>query len=299
MNKVANRVISQIGNQLMGQISGANILEAFNTVASGRGIYTLLAPYFVAFSEHAKQRQLSLLLPPRFETGLCATPDQAPAPKTGVFTDSHRSLKEAVFILKHKDRGRQNCLPNAIAITCDTEQRSNVMLNIRTFNPIGAYEFSDNPGIQLFYPPIIDMLNYCYEQQIARIHVLTAGPLGLAGLLISRVLKLPIDGTYQDTLPAYVRRITKDEGVDTIIRKYACWFYNQMGTIYTTSSNVARKQAKDGGRPEKIQIVERWKKTGNVRSARVSNFRKGRFGLPGLSIRWQGIEEPDSLKAAT
>jgi hypothetical protein len=81
-------------------------------------------------------------------------------------------------------------LKKIIAITCDTEQRMTDMLDIKNFDPIGVYQFSSSPGMQLFYPPVIEMLNFCYEQKFNRIHVLTPGPLGLVGLLITRMAKV-------------------------------------------------------------------------------------------------------------
>ncbi|MGD1972339.1 MAG: glycosyl transferase, partial [Desulfobacterales bacterium] len=285
INKVANRVISQIGNQLMGQISRANILEAFNTIASAGGIYTMLAPYFVAFSQHAKQRRFSHLLLRRFKNELGRKADQDYSPKTVIFADSYKNLKDAIFASKDNGQGLSRRFKNTFAVTCDTEQRTSFVLETMSFDPIGVYEFSDYPGIQLLYPPVIDMLNYCYEQKFTRIHVLTPGPLGLAGLLIARILKLPIDCTYQGSLPAYVHCITNDESIEHLIRRYSIWFYNQMGSIYTTSAKVARKMVQEGIQAEQIKAMDPWQDAGNGPNFKSESIFKDRF----YSLRgWSG-----------
>ena len=155
--------------------------------------------------------------------------------------------------------------------------------------------FSDHPGIQLFYPPVIDMLNFCYEQQFNCIHVLTPGPMGLSGLLIARILKLLIECTYQDTIPAYVRRFTKDEGVEHMIRRYSTWYYNQMGRIYTTSAKAGRELAQEGILSEKIKIEKPWEDAENVGNLKGDGFFKCRFHFP---RNWKRYDPATSVKAA-
>jgi hypothetical protein len=280
INKVANRVISQFGNQMIDQISGANILKIFNTLASAGGMYTILAPYFVAFSLHAKQRQLAIMLVGRFQNGPGRNTNRSYPPKTAVFADSYKNLKNTVFISQTSGKARPKHLKNIVGITCDTERRRPYMLNVKNFEPIGIYKFSDTSDIQLFYPPVIDMLNFCYEQNVGRIHVLTPGPLGLAGLLVSRILKLPLDSTYQSAMPAYVHCMTKDEGMEHIFGRYSSWFYGQMDNIFTTSSRIARKLIKEGIQSEKIKIIEADKDGINVRSLKHDGFMKRRFHFP-------------------
>ena len=62
-----------------------------------------------------------------------------------------------------------------------------------------------SPSIQqkLYYPPFLEMLEYCYKSGLSHIHVSTPGPLGLAGLVIARILGLPAIGTYHTALPQY------------------------------------------------------------------------------------------------
>jgi hypothetical protein len=222
--------------------------------------------------------------------------EQEYTPKTAIFADSYRDLKDAVFTWKHKWTGSPAHSQNLIAIVCDTEKRASDLLKIKNFDPVGVYEFSEHPGIQLFYPPVIDMLNFCYEQKFTRIHVLIPGPLGLSGLLIARILKLPIVCTYLDTLPGLVRCFTKDDSVDHIIRRYSNWFYNQMGRIYTTSSRMERKLTQEGIQSEKIKIIETRKDARNFHSLKHDRLFNGRFQFPRI---WKVYDSGSSVKAAT
>jgi hypothetical protein len=168
------------------------------------------------------------------------------------------------------------------------------MLDIRNFEPIGVYEFAGHPAMHLYYPPVIEMLNFCYEQKFTRIHVLTPGPLGLVGLLIARILKLPVDSTYQRTLPAFVRCITKDESMEHVYRRYSTWFYNQTENIYTTSVKTARKMVREGIQSEKIKFAATGNEGGNALLPRGLNLLKNRFHLP---VDWQLYDGPSVAKA--
>jgi hypothetical protein len=296
INRVSNRVLSQFANQLINQRSGANILNIFNSIASAGGMYTLLAPYFVAFSQHAKQRRFAHMLLRQFRNGPQRIAEPNDAPKTAIIADSFKKLKDTVFSERHNGKDRHAHPQNVIAITCDTAQPEADTLNIKNFDPIGVYEFSDHPGMQLFYPPIIDMLKFCYEQKIARIHVLTPGPLGLAGLLIARVLKLPIDSTYQNALSTYVLYVTQDETMEHLIRRYSTWFYNQMGGVYATSSKTAKKMVREGIQPEKIIIMGSAKGANDARNAKVDGFIKGIFQIP---KNWKIYDNTATIKAAS
>jgi hypothetical protein len=259
-------------------------------------MYTLLAPYFVAFSLHAKQRQFTHKLLEHFQNELGSKVNVDYSPKTAIFADSYKKLKDAIFYSQLHEQGRHQYLKNAVGITCDTEQRSAYMLNIKNFDPIGVYKSSEYPGIQLFYPPVIDMLNFCYEQKISRIHVINPGPLGLAGLLISRILKLPIESTYQRAMPAYVLCITKDESMEQLVRRYSTWFYNQMGSIYATSAKITEKMVQEGIQSEKIKIIEPWKNGSDARNYKSNGFLKGRFQFP---RNWWLYDKPSSATAST
>jgi hypothetical protein len=296
INKVTNRVLSQFANQMMGQISGANILNIFNSIASAGGMYTLLAPYFVAFSLHAKQRKFTHMLLRHFQNELEYKISLNHSPKTAIFADSYKKLKGVVYSSQLSKQDRQRYLKNVIGITCDIEQRAATMLDIKNFDPIGVYKSTDYPGIQLFYPPVIDMLNFCYEQKITRIHLTSPGPLGLAGLLIARILKLPIESTYQSAMPAYVLCITKDESMEHIVRRYSTWFYNQMGSVYATSARIAKKMVQEGIRSEKIKILESNTYRNSDRSLKGEVFLPGRFQLP---RSWRTYGTASTVKAAT
>ena len=66
VNQLLNKVLAHTGNFLLGQASGANLFNIFQTIGSMGGLYSLLAPYFVAFAHFAKDNETNTAVLNRF-----------------------------------------------------------------------------------------------------------------------------------------------------------------------------------------------------------------------------------------
>jgi glycosyltransferase involved in cell wall biosynthesis len=141
-------------------------------------------------------------------------------------------------------------------ITCDPDRHDNEE-GVKNFTPIGVYEVSVYPEQKLFYPPFLEMLDYCYEQGFTHIHSATPGPLGLAALAIGRILGLPVIGTYHTALPQYAQYLTEDSSVAEMTWKYVLWYYDQMDQVYVPSRSTAEELAMKGMSPQKTRVFPR------------------------------------------
>jgi hypothetical protein len=162
-----------------------------------------------------------------------------------VFAESLQEARGAAFFATHAQ-----AFSNGTILTCDsTECRG-----AHRFAPIGVYEFSDLPGHRLIYPPVLEMLDYCFTKGIRRLHLAGAGPTGLAGLFIARFLKLPVDATFSDGLPRLARVLTRDGFIEDLAWKYLVWFYNQVQAVFVPSREVEQDLKDKGVAPEKLRI---------------------------------------------
>ena len=107
---------------------------------------------------------------------------------------------------------------------------------------------------KLFYPPLLEMLRYCCEQNFTRIHSATPGPIGLAALAIAKILKLPFCGTYHTQLPQYARFLTGDAAVEELTWKFVIWYYDQMDVIYAPSASTRQELIDHGIKAEKVLL---------------------------------------------
>jgi glycosyltransferase involved in cell wall biosynthesis len=128
---------------------------------------------------------------------------------------------------------------------------------VKNFSPIGSYEISVYPEQKLFCPPVLEILDYCYNEAFTHIHSATPGPLGLAALAVARILKLPIVGTYHTALPQYAHYLTEDASITELIWKYVLWYYDQMDLVYVPSKSTAVELEEKGISAQKIRVFPR------------------------------------------
>jgi glycosyltransferase involved in cell wall biosynthesis len=100
---------------------------------------------------------------------------------------------------------------------------------------------------------------------------------GLLGLLIARMMNIPVAGTYHTDIPQYVRSLTNDEFLEQAAWSYMIWFYSQMEEVMVPSAGTREQLATRGLPPERMKPLPRWVDTGTYSpEMRNPSFWKGR-----------------------
>lgn len=131
----------------------------------------------------------------------------------------------------------------------------------------------------MLIPPFLEMLDHVYENGYNYIHSATPGPIGLAALGISRILGLPVSGTYHTSLPQYAAYLTGDEAVEQLVWRYTLWYYDQMDFVYAPSAETRRELAAKGLNPDKILSYPRGVDTEAYHPRFRNRFFQRRYGL--------------------
>ncbi|MDA8142203.1 MAG: glycosyltransferase [Desulfobacteraceae bacterium] len=254
VNRASKRVMLHFGDNLLGHLSGANLFDIFSTVGSAGGLYTLLAPYFVAYSQFAKDRTFSETIKKHFDP-VAKDVDDRPF-RLAHFTDTYYEVNGVAKTLQQQVHYAMKNNMSYSLITCRTEGATD-QPGVCNFKPIGTYELPEYPEQKIFYPPFLEMLAYCYDEQIDHIHTATPGPVGLAALAIAKILKLPISGTYHTAIPQYAQILTGDEAIEELTWKYVLWYYDQLDVIYAPSQSTRDELITKGVHPNKIKLYPR------------------------------------------
>ncbi len=246
MDKMSNRILLGCANHLMGHVSGANLFNIFQTIGSAGGFCTLLTPYAMAFSIYNRQRQFSQAVLDRF--GHNGRHERLLSQACALFADTHagglQSIRTHAF-------GRSQ--PHAMLLTCEAGAADSEA--VKRFDPIGVYEFNELPHDRMVYPPVLEMLDYCYRGRFGRVHMASAGPAGLAGLFIGRFLKLPMTADFSDQLPRLAREITRDGFIEEMCWRYTLWFYGQMDAVYVSSEEQLPELVQRGIARAKLRVA--------------------------------------------
>jgi len=282
VTRASNKVLSCFGDRLMNQLSGANVFDIFNGLGAAGALYTVLAPYFVAFSVFTKDRALCREAHAALRGG--ASDRQV---KVGHFTDTFHDVNGVALTLKMQVNMAHKHGKELKVVTCSCGNGEE-MPGVRDFAPIGSCELPEYPGQTFHYPPFLEMLEYVYEQGFTHLHSATPGPLGLAALGISRILKLPIYGTYHTAFPQYAKVLTGDDAMEELMWKYMLWYYNQMDKVFVPSQATGDELAAKGIAPEKITLFTRGVDIERFTPAKRNGILK-RYGLEsGVNLLYVG-----------
>jgi glycosyltransferase involved in cell wall biosynthesis len=256
VNHVSNRVLLHFGDRLLDHLSGANFIDLFSSAGSAGALYAILAPYFLAFSLFTKDRQLTQRIAGRFNYPQMPVPHASTDPNVAHFTDTFSGINGVALSLQQQVRLASETGKHLTIITCE-DTHAEDRPGVKYFSPIGYHELPEYPEQKLFYPPFLEMLDFCFEQRFTHIHSATPGPIGLAALAISRILKLPINGTYHTSLPQYAAYLTDDSAMEDLMWKYVLWYYAQLDFVYVPSRSTGDELIEKGIPAQKIRQFPR------------------------------------------
>ncbi len=283
VNEVSNKVLLHFANHLLDHLSGANVFNIFHSIGSAGGLYSLLAPYFVAYSIFGKEKAFSLQALDWF--GIPKPQGEALRPaKVAHFTDTFYEINGVATTLQQQINLAIKTKRDLVIITCN-EKDATKFKGVRNFKPVGVYELPEYPEQKLCYPPFLEMLSYCYENEFTHIHCATPGPIGLAALAIARILRLPLYGTYHTALPQYAQYLTNDSAIEELVWRYTLWYYDQMDQVFVPSRSTGNELIQKGIAKEKVRLFARGIDTERFHPSKRNRYLENRFHLNGSSVR--------------
>ena len=274
VNRISERILSQLADSALEGLSGANLFNVFHTTGSAGSIYTMLAPYFVAYTVFTKDRRFSRHCREVFSKERKSLIRERL--KVAHFTDTFTDVNGVALTLQMQSEMALKNKKQLTMITCGSETTAS---GVKNFSPIGTFDMPEYPDLKLQYPSLLQMLDYCYEQGFNRIHSATPGPVGLAALAIARILDIPLYGTYHTALPQYASHLTGDLFMEKIMWKCLAWYYNQMDAVYVPSVSTGDELAEKGIAKDKIRFYPRGVDTERFHPSKRNGFFRNRFNV--------------------
>jgi len=251
-NSTINVGISHLMDYLLNTAKKGNVFDIFHTLGSVGSLYFLISPYFISYSIFQRDKSFTNELVRDF-TG------SDKKIKIAHFTDTFYDINGVAKTLQQTQKIADKLGKDLTIITCwDTnEQEYYNISGEKVFEPVGQYEVPEYPELKFNYPPFLEMLEYCYENDFTHIHCATPGPVGLTALSIAKILKLPLYGTYHTAFPQFLSHMTEDGTIEEIAWRYMIWFYSQMNIIYAPSLSMKNELSEKGIDDNKIMLYPR------------------------------------------
>jgi glycosyltransferase involved in cell wall biosynthesis len=285
VQEASDAVIRDLADELLQKLAVADIFYLLSSVSTTASLYALLSPVFAAYSIFARDWRFCRTCRSAME----ANPDKERAgeERIALFTDTFSEINGVAAVIRNQLRAARLMEKPLSVITCSAPEPkdSDESRGTLFFEPIGRFEMPGYPELRLFYPPVLKMLDCCYQADFTRIHAETPGPVGLAAMAVARTLNLPFHGTYHTSLPQSVHMITGDSQVEEMVWKYMLWFYGRMDRVYVPSRATAAELAGKGIPADRIRVHQWGVDTTRFHPSKKDGFLEKRYGLPKTGMR--------------
>lgn len=142
----------------------------------------------------------------------------------------------------------------------------------RFVHPIKSIRFRSYPEYRIALPSA-KIVSEVRKINPGVVHIQSPAPLGLMGLVISRVLGIPAVATYPTLLTAnyqYLFGRFPEKISKRIINNYTKWFYNKVDAVIVPT-NPIKRLLESYGVKKKIFVIPNGLETGNYRKIRRKN----------------------------
>lgn len=252
-SRLANRILYTYTKRFMTLPISAGFFDYLNTVGTIGLVHLLISPYYLAFHHQHKNKELIDELSQRFPEKLSLKTRE----KIALFTDTLDEINGvAITIRRLIDTARNRGIDLTVITSGNNPGKSPE--GVRSFQPVGDFVLPEYPELKLSFPPILDIMDFIEREEITSIHVSTPGTVGLLGLLIGRVMDIPVAGTYHTEIPQYVRSLTNDEFLEQAAWNYMIWFYSQMEEVMVPSASTRAQLIEHGLAADKTRPLPRW-----------------------------------------
>jgi glycosyltransferase involved in cell wall biosynthesis len=252
-SRLANRLIFHYTNRLMTLPMNAGFFDYLNTVGTIGLVHTLISPYYLAFHHQHKGKELIRDI----TRALPEMRDNELPEKIALFTDTLDEINGVAITIK---RLISTARKRGVELTVITagEAGEHAVEGVKKFTSVGDFVLPEYPELKLNFPPILDVMDFIEREGFTRIHISTPGTVGLLGLLIARMMNIPVAGTYHTDIPQYVRSLTDDEFLEKAAWSFMIWFYGQMEEVMVPSSGTREQLTSRGLPPERMKPLPRW-----------------------------------------
>jgi glycosyltransferase involved in cell wall biosynthesis len=275
-SSLINRLIKIYADRMLDMLSSMSMMSMLQSVGGLGFIHLLASPYYLAF--HHQQRSKPLLndLQTVFLGGASSRPPQ----KIALFTDTLHEINGVAITIKRLMKKAKQEGVELVVITSSPEITS-FNDGIMNFKSFGTFAMPEYPELKLSFPPLLDIIDYVEREGFTRFHVSTPGTVGLASLMISKLLDIPISGTYHTDIPQYVKSLTNDAFLEDVAWSYMIWFYNLMDEVMVPSASTRKQLMERGIAAEKAKPLPRWVDTDTFNPEKRDQYKWTRHGLAG------------------
>ncbi len=249
--QLSNKVLERSLNDLLDAVNDFDLYRIFGSLRDLAGALVTATPVFFAGHHFGSQeRQVASLWESWTAFDLPRRAD-----RLAVFSDSLDQVDGvSTWCTRFVDRARE-AQEEVLIPHCGPLPGPNPEGPLHQLPAITSFAFPLYDQLRFYVPSLIDTLVWAWRERITHLELATPGPMGLVGLLVAKVLQLPVTASYHTEVPALINLLGGHPLLERFGRRYVGWFYNQVDRVFAFSSRSRDALCEMGVRPEAIHLV--------------------------------------------
>lgn len=107
--------------------------------------------------------------------------------------------------------------------------------NLMNLKPVTSFKLPYYEKLNIKIPSVIAALEDIYDFEPDEVYISTPGPVGMVGLLASRLLSVKSTGIYHTDFTGEVKEIANNDSLTNLVEWYTRWFFDSVTELKTTS----------------------------------------------------------------
>jgi len=178
-------------------------------------------------------------------------------PKVAWFTDSYLNMDGVSktcckFLQAAKQRGKH------LTMIISTSEMIDAQEHLVNFSPVHTFPIPGYEQLSLGLPSILKVMKYVEDEEFDSIVVSTPGPLGLLGLILGKLMHIPVHGIYHTDLPRIALQISDDPIFGQLASMLTKLFYQHVDSVFAPSRWYLHDIFNLGISVEQTRLLERW-----------------------------------------
>jgi glycosyltransferase involved in cell wall biosynthesis len=129
--------------------------------------------------------------------------------------------------------------------------------NLMNLKPVTSFSLPYYEKLTIKIPSVIAALEDIYDFEPDEVYISTPGPVGLVGLLASRLLSVKSTGIYHTDFTGEVHEIAKNDSLTNLVEWYTRWFFDSVTQLKTTSEQYVDYLENRGINRGKMSVFRR------------------------------------------
>lgn len=232
-SEISDEYFRMMASNLAKDIDKISMDDLYRSVTTALPAMFVSIPFFSSFNQIYKDRELLAELNDKYNYST------GPQKKRILwFTDTINDLNGVSVTLRTigklaDDKGYDLKLVSSLL---PEEMDHRIPANLMNLRPVTSFKLPYYEKLTVKIPSVIAALEEIYDFEPDEVYISTPGPVGLVGLLASRLLSVKSTGIYHTDFTGEVNEIAKNDSLTNLVEWYTRWFFDAVTELKTTSA---------------------------------------------------------------